>query len=114
MKTGDTVRIKKTDIVGTITKVEGHHILVKSDVYSIPVMFYENELELITSASVIPTPCIICGHAHQVTNEGETEFAVYCTCGIAQIGETKEEAITNWNQLHATQRNRGERCVFDE
>lgn len=110
MKKGDTVKIGEPDITGIITKVEGHHILVKSDHYPIPVMFYENEIKLIASAPVNPIPCIICGHAKMVVNEDETEFAVYCDCGIAQTGETKEEAITNWNQLHA---NIG-RCAFDE
>ncbi len=57
-----------------------------------------------------PVFCIICGHAKLVVNDDETEFAVYCDCGIAQTGETKEEAIANWNQLHA---NIG-RCAFDE
>lgn len=111
MKKGDTVKIGEPDITGVITKVEGPHILVKSDHYPISVMFYENEIKLIASTPVTPIPCIICGHAHQVTNEDETEFAVYCACGIAQTGETKEEAAANWNALHAITPGR---CTFDE
>ena len=45
MTVNDTVRIKKTDIIGTITKIEGRHLLVKSNDYPIPLMFYDYELE---------------------------------------------------------------------
>lgn len=110
MKKGDTVRIRLTDITGVVTKVEGHHILVKSEAYPVPVMFYADELELIASAPVTPIPCTECGHAHQVTNDDETQYAVYCACGVGQIGATKDEAAAKWNELHA---NIG-RCVFDE
>ena len=47
MTVNDTVRIRKTDIIGTIAKVEGHHLLVKSNDYPIPLMFYDYELETI-------------------------------------------------------------------
>ena len=113
MKKGDTVRIRKTDMVGTVTEVHansGRHYSVKFD--DLPeIVLYENEIKLIASTPVTPIPCIICGHAHQVTNEDETEFAVYCACGIAQTGETKEEAAANWNALHAITPGR---CTFDE
>ena len=52
MKIGDTVKIGEPDITGVITKVEGHHILVKSDHYPIPVMLYEDEIKLIKLAPV--------------------------------------------------------------
>ena len=47
MTVNDTVRIRKTDIIGTITKIEGRHLLVKSSEYPIPLMFYEDEIELV-------------------------------------------------------------------
>ena len=47
-----------------------------------------------------PAPCIICGHAKMIVNDDETQFAVYCDCGVGETGETKEEAAQNWNALH--------------
>lgn len=53
MKPFDTVRIKKTDMVGTVTEIKGHHILVKFDTLSLPAMvFYADELELMESDTV--------------------------------------------------------------
>lgn len=111
MKKGDTIRFKGTEITGKITAVFSEHLYrANFNVYGTDIIVRDTEIELIASAPITPIPCIECGHAHQVTNEDETEFAVYCDCGIAQTGETKEEAIANWNQFHA---NIG-RCTFDE
>ncbi len=115
MKKGDTICFRKTDITGTITEVIADRLYwAYVDVYGEPIKVRDSEIELIRSAPVTPTLCLICGHAYQVTNEDETEFAVYCDCGVGQTGETKDEAAQNWNDLHATQRNWGGRCVFDE
>lgn len=43
----DTVRIKKTDIIGTVLEVHGHHVTVKCDTISLPAeIFLDEELEL--------------------------------------------------------------------
>lgn len=44
MKIGDTVRDPKSGITGTVTDIVGHHIMVKSDDYGIPIMLYDYEL----------------------------------------------------------------------
>jgi len=46
MKTGDTVRIRKTGILGTITEIVRCKIKVKFDALPIPITCYEHELEL--------------------------------------------------------------------
>ena len=43
----DTVRLKKTDIIGTVLEVNGHHVTIKCDTISLaPQVLLEEELEL--------------------------------------------------------------------
>jgi len=80
---GDTVRIRKTDMVGTVTEVHtnsGRHYTVKFD--DLPeIVLYEDEIELIKSA-VIVNPCICCGAE---TPEGRT---VCQACYLKNMAET--------------------------
>ena len=60
MKKGDTVRIRKTDMVGTVTEVyanSGRHYSVKLD-NLLEIMLYEDEIELIPNVDSTLIGCI--------------------------------------------------------
>lgn len=47
IKRGDSVRIRKTDIAGTVIAVHPRRLLVNFQEYIIPIMCYEEEIEKI-------------------------------------------------------------------
>jgi hypothetical protein len=62
MKVGDTVRIRKTDIVGTIARTidnSGRHYTVKIDGFP-PIVLYDDEIEPVKPAAIV-NPCVMCG-----------------------------------------------------
>lgn len=83
MKTGDRIRIRKTDALGTVIEAHGHQLKVLLDDFpDYPFeQVYDDEVEPFPPVSIAPeitdNACVICGAA---TPEGRM------VCGVCERG----------------------------